>query len=371
MTSLYINGFKSIDNAIGQLIPFDMINILIGANTAGKTNVLLCLNLLKAIATGLMDHFTARNMTDRLLHFGHKVTKEMRIIACFDDEKAKQIYEYDVSLTYVNREIFNITNELITCKKYDETVVDQYSLRTRRYLKSGLLKNKKLPTVMIQKFLSNFHLYHIDDTSDSSAIRSRSLIENVHPIQSNASNLASFLKFLKDCEPYQVYYDRLLSIIRQILPDFGDFILKPSQYDAKYTTLSWFERKHPEHEFVSDDIPNGALRFIALATILLQPPNFMPSFLAIDELEMGLHPLALLYITDLIHRATEFSQVIITTQSPRLLDEFSPDQIFTVERGRDAQTTAITKPDEEKLSIWLEDYSLSELWEKNIIRAEP
>ncbi|MBV9576811.1 MAG: AAA family ATPase, partial [Gammaproteobacteria bacterium] len=104
-------------------------------------------------------------------------------------------------------------------------------------------------------------------------------------------------------------------------------------------------------------------RFICLATALLQPNP--PSTILIDEPELGLHPYAIEILAELIQAAAKKTQLIISTQSPALIDYFSPNDIIVVNRKNGA--SIFERFDTNALTAWLEDYSLGDLWRKNVV----
>lgn len=161
------------------------------------------------------------------------------------------------------------------------------------------------------------------------------------------------------------YYQRIVETIRQILPFFADFELAP---DYGKILLSWRERKS-DRIFNASQAADGMLRVMALVTLLLQPERDMPDVLIIDEPELGLHPHAINVIGGLIRSLSIKTQVIVATQSMSFIDCFEPRDIVVVER--DGRESLFHRLDEESLHDWLEDYSLSELWEKNVIGGRP
>ena len=113
------------------------------------------------------------------------------------------------------------------------------------------------------------------------------------------------------------------------------------------------------------------MRFMALATLLLQPPDLLPKFVVLDEPELGLHPAAIAELAAMVNMAAQKTQVLLATQSPRLVDEFSPDNVVIVERDENLHGSVFKKLDSEELAAWLNEYSLSELWEKNVLGGQP
>jgi predicted ATPase len=104
-----------------------------------------------------------------------------------------------------------------------------------------------------------------------------------------------------------------------------------------------------------------------LVTALLQPDP--PSTIIIDEPELGLHPYAITLLGSLVRSASKRMQVIISTQSVPLVNQFDIDNLVIVEHENDG--SIFKRCDENELNIWLEEYSVGELWEKNILGGRP
>jgi predicted ATPase len=155
------------------------------------------------------------------------------------------------------------------------------------------------------------------------------------------------------------------------MPQFGDFDLFPSQRNPNYITLNWRDKSNPQHLFGPHQISDGSLRFMCLATLLLQPPSLLPNVIVLDEPELGLHPSAITYFAGMVKAASQHAQIIIATQSPKLVDEFGLEHIVIVERNPLTNSSVFTRKNPDELQGWLEDYSLSELWEKNVIGGQP
>ncbi len=146
---------------------------------------------------------------------------------------------------------------------------------------------------------------------------------------------------------------------------FSDFELEPNYGSLM---LQWREIGTDE-VFSASQASDGFLRIVALVTLLLQPPNDLPNTLILDEPELGLHPSAINIIGGLIAAAAMNIQTIMATQSVLMVNCFAPQDIVVVERPGRAST--FRRLDPQKLNEWLSDYSLSELWEKNVIGGRP
>ncbi len=130
--------------------------------------------------------------------------------------------------------------------------------------------------------------------------------------------------------------------------------------------LRW-QSEGVDQTFIPGQISDGTLRFICLTTLLMQPD--LPSTIIIDEPELGLHPDALSLLASMLESVSTNTQVIISTQSDILVDQFKVDNLIVVDR-KDGQSV-FSKFKEEDLKNWLEDYTLVELWEKNVIGGKP
>lgn len=127
------------------------------------------------------------------------------------------------------------------------------------------------------------------------------------------------------------------------------------------------EAKDSDYKLWPSQLSDGSLRFICLATALLQPDP--PTTIIIDEPELGLHPYAITLLGGLLKSASERMQVIISTQSVPLVDQFELEDLIIVERDKDG--TKFKKLEIQEYEGWLEDYSTGELWEKNILGGRP
>jgi predicted ATPase len=171
-------------------------------------------------------------------------------------------------------------------------------------------------------------------------------------------------------DEYRSYYDRIVEKIRYILPQFGDFVLEPREINPATILLNWHEAAS-DYLFGPHQISDGALRFMALATLLLQPPERLPKIIIIDEPELGLHPQAIDLLGTMILSAGMHTQIIIATQSPRLLDSFSYEDVVVAEWNNADNYSVFRHLDESELSQWLDEYSLSQLWDKNVLGGQP
>ena len=162
-------------------------------------------------------------------------------------------------------------------------------------------------------------------------------------------------------------YKKIVDSIRLVMPFFDDFRLDVQKLgEAEKVRLSW-NQKGSDFPMQPYHLSDGAIRFICLATALLQPT--LPSIIIIDEPELGLHPAAIVVLAELIQHAAQRTQVIVATQSPALVDQFGIEDVIVMSREDGASTFQRLGKDD--FLVWLEDYSVGELWTKNVIAGGP
>ena len=336
ISKLTIKGYKSIRN----LEDFELrnINILIGPNGSGKSNFLSFFELLQAIAKekGLPNFYVERKGgAERFLYLGSKVTQSIKIELIMN------------SLPKYTKELSVTLNDKFTASTYISTVGWDHA-------------NVEIQD--IEKHFSGFIAYHFHDTSDFAALKRACSKRDYEYLRPDAGNLAAFLLFLR--KKHEKNYQYIREVIQLAAPFFDDFLLRDSLDNQDETLLEW-QQKGSDYPFHPSQISDGTLRFICLATALLQPNP--PSTILLDEPELGLHPYALAVLAGLIQKSSARTQVIISTQSAALIDHFKPEDIILVERKNDE--SIFDHPDTEKLKIWLEDYSLGDIWSRNIIEG--
>jgi predicted ATPase len=112
-------------------------------------------------------------------------------------------------------------------------------------------------------------------------------------------------------------------------------------------------------------LSDGTLRYLCLLAILCHPAP--PPFICIEEPELGLHPDVLPGLARLLVLSSEKTQLVVTTHSDILVDALSetPESVLTCEKGEEG--TRITRLDGTALRDWLKTYRLGQLWVKGKI----
>jgi predicted ATPase len=352
---LTIEGFKS----IRKLEDFELrpLNVLIGANGAGKSNFVGFFRLLREM---LDDHLQlalqiVEGGADACLYLGPKITERFAAKLYFGEVG----YEFALVPTPDNRLIFS----------EERAVVRGSPVDTDLFFGSGHseAKLRVYPGVEVTlSAVSSLFAYHFHDTSLNAAVRRpRALNDNEH-FRQNAENLAPFLYRIQQTHPTD--YQKIRDVVRLAAPFFDDFKLRPMPTSIDLIQLEWRQRGS-DYPFRANQLSDGTLRFICMATALLQPSR--PPTVLFDEPELGLHPYALTLLASLFKQAAQSqgTQVIVSTQSAPLLNEFAPEDIVVVERTNGEST--FRRLDSAHLSEWLEEYTMDELWRKNVLGGRP
>jgi predicted ATPase len=379
LKSIYLSGYKSIESLSGASIDFGDITVLLGANGVGKSNLVSFFSMLNYMMTGALQNFIAeRGYANAFLHFGGKTTREIVARIEFADDAATDRYEF--RLTHAAGDILIFTEETLTYHQHAST--KPFTLQLNPAVReSDLLAYVKSPSVqskgqqktaaVILNLLRNCRVFHFHDTSMNAKVRGQGYIEDNRYLNSDGGNLAAFLYRLKENPETNPYYEKIVRYIRGVMPQFGDFDLAPSERNSRYIELHWRDKRQGQYLFGPHQLSDGSLRFMCLATLLLQPPSLLPNVIILDEPELGLHPAAISYFAGMVKAASKNAQIVIATQSPRLVDEFELENIVVVERSRETDSSIFARKNADELQAWLEDYSLSELWEKNVIGGQP
>jgi predicted ATPase len=342
-----VRGYKSIASV--QKLVLGPINLVIGPNGSGKSNFIGVFSFMHEICEGRLNDFVRKSGgADQLLHFGSKVTNEIRIKISFQQE----VNQYELILKPTSDDNLFPAIELVSFwdRQYSRPITQ--SLNPRQNGQEAGISNPKTERIAswVRHRLGRWRLYHVHDTSITSPMRKTGKLNDNECLRPDGSNLAAFLFLLMKKHPNE--YSLIRRTIQRVAPFFDDFLLKPDPLNEETIRLSW-RHKNSDQYFSASSLSDGTLRFIALTTLPLQPEAFRPSVILVDEPELGLHPHAITLLSSMVKKVSQHTQVILSTQSSLLLDHFQPED------------------DPVRLSIWLEDYSLGQLWEKNELGGRP
>ncbi len=349
--NITITGYKSIKQMSLNLKP---INIFIGANGSGKSNFISYFKLVDYLFEQRLHNYTMQHNAEDLMFFGLKHTQEIKSeINCKDSKYSFSLQpRANGSLFLAEESCRNSKGEIV----YQKQNADE----------SELQRQESETTHIMCNHLHGFKFYHFHDTSETSPLRMKSYLEDNRSLAKDGANLSSILYLLKEKHPKS--FRRLEMVIQSVMPYFEKFYLEPSLLDTQKIELQWIDKNSPDKYFSAKDLSDGSIRFIALATLLMQPR--LPEQIIIDEPELGLHPLAISKLSGLIRSASNRDcQIIVATQSAELISNFDIEDIITVDKAHGESN--FKHLDKKGLEKWLQEYSLGELWNKSIINGQP
>jgi len=361
LKSLTVQGYKSIRD---QTLNLNRLNVLIGGNGVGKSNLIGVFKFLRDVYDGNLQTTVGRSGANALLHFGRKVTPSLSINTCFKEEGTTYENLYHIKLVPTDSDglIFALEDAgfhntgthpqpkwVHLGKGHNEALLAQGSTRIVNWVKDDM---------------ASYRVYHFHDTSEGALVKQTGMIDENHFLRADAGNLAAFLFWMKGKHP-----DRLQAIedvVRQITPFFERFELTPLRSNEEKIRLEWREIGS-ENYFNAHQFSDGTLRFICLATLLLQPD--LPRMVLLDEPELGLHPAAIVLLVELLRAASQRTQLLVSTQSVTLINQLDAQEVWVADRIEGA--TVFNHLAQHDLSQWLRDYALGELWEKNVLGGRP
>ena len=356
---IQIEGIKSIRE---MDLPLRKLNVLIGANGAGKSNLIGTFGLLSQLVEGRLQAAVARGGgAAALLHHGPKQTAEMRLALRF----GKNGYEARLAPAQGGGVFFE--NE--QCWYQGEGCDKPYQVHLGAgHAESHLPREArahpgKIATYVLD-ILRSWKIYHFHDTSPAAPVKEKGKLDDNAALRPDAANLAAFLHRLRVED--EGAYKRIVAAIQQVAPFFEDFELRADPLAPDRMQLEWRERGSDSY-FNAHALSDGTLRFVCLATLLLQPQP--PSLVLIDEPELGLHPFAITQLAAMLQSAATRTQVLVGTQSVTLVNQLDPADIIVVDRIDGPSKFRRIEPDE--VAAWADDYALGELWEKNVLGGRP
>jgi predicted ATPase len=365
-----INGFKSIRKATLDLKP---MNVLIGANGAGKSNFVSFFALAAASLDGfLTSYVNLYGGANAFLHQGARGTESIFWQLDVESEEGSGSLAQELSfkapdsLTYTPL----FAKEHANSTDWTTFVNDICAVRAAQGRSHGIK--------IYNGMKDGITVYHFHDTSIKGPLRGPADISATLRLDGAGSNLPAILfsyekaensgKLSSSTKAYSSgTFARISRTVRKFFPGFDKFVLAP-EADEQRILLRWRHRDS-DHIYGPHQLSDGTLRAIALITLLLQPKEDLPNLMVIDEPELGLHPVGMELIAELMLAASRHCQIIVSTQSTTMLDFFEPEHVVVVEAEKG--TSRFRRLDRRQLSRWLKSYSLSDLWRKNVVGGSP
>ena len=248
-----IRGFKSIASI--EKLELRPINVVIGANGSGKSNFIGAFEFIQEV----LEH-NLRQLCGRGGRRGKNPSLRL------EDHKGNRL-----------RPLFRGRRTISSSSNQPQ--LTNYSCAR------GNFKAGRAPLTSL-----HWRIYHFDDTSSSSPMRKTAKVDDNRFLRADGSNLPAYLYLLR--EKYHASYELIVRTVQQVAPFFDDFRLEPLELNPDSIKLEW-RHKRSDQYFDASSLSDGTLRFIALATLFLQPEQYRPSVILVDEPELGLHPYAL------------------------------------------------------------------------------
>lgn len=371
ISHIKLSGFKSIKD---MSLNLNNLNIFIGANGSGKSNFISFFQMLDFYLNndeGLSEFVGRNGGAHTLLHFGLAQTKTIVAELTFNTKAGSNLYGVELGSAIGDKLFFKDERVTFVSKKHptgqmiplgsggSQSRLLQITEADTEYTAYNLKKIRTIKSIM-----KKWGFYQFHNTTKDAYIRGASHINDSSYFRSDGGNLAAFLYLMRDRFP-QVYTS-IISVTKQIAP-YIDKISIEEEYASSFVRLKWTEKAGDAYSFDASQMSDGTLRALALVTLLMQPQK--PPMICIDEPELGLHPEAIMILGDLIKIASESTQIIISTQSTKLIDCFEPEDIIVVDRMNG--NTIYNRLEFEKYKTWFDDYSISETWDTNVFGGRP
>jgi len=347
---------------------FGMLNVIIGANASGKSNLFDVFALLKntpgqfdqpIIDSGcpLSEWFwkdeNENNNGSQEKNFSASLLVKLALSKPFyhylslskDSENSLSIEFEEINMYQEDHDIDDTENFICDSQN---NIADKTNLSQVR-----VFINPSDEKYEVAEFYKNIHIYSDWTLGRSSPIRQKQ-INSYYPskwLREDESNLCRVLLQIKK-EPKT--YERYLGYLKKCYDGIDDFEIKLYDDEMRIWLHEGKRRIHAAR------LSDGTLRYLMLMAVLCDPTP--PPVICIEEPETGLHPDLIHVIADALEYASQRTQVFATSHSVDMVDYFtqSPDVIHVCEKY-DGQTY-IERLDSEYIADWLEKYRLCELW---------
>ncbi|MGY2896458.1 AAA family ATPase [Deinococcus sp. UYEF24] len=356
LTRLRVKGFKSLRDVD---IEMTNLNVLIGANGAGKSNFISLFRLLNSMVEGRLQLSVARaGGAGVFLYTGEEPAERIQVTVAFGDNA------YTCTWLPTSDDNVVFEREAVFFAGYGTQKTVELGSGQRESLLRTPPANSYTIEGYVYRSLKSWKVYHFHDTSDDASVKRTGDLNDDIELNSDAGNLAAYLRRLQQHSPRN--YLAIRSTVRRVAPFFDDFLLRPTTQNDEKIRLEW-KTHGSDKPFLASQLSDGTLRFVCLATVLLQPNP--PDVILIDEPELGLHPYAIELLAGLLHTVSKTTQLIVSTQSVPLVNQIVPEDVIVVDR-HGAEST-LRRLSSKELEDWLADYSLGDLWEKGVFGGRP
>jgi len=378
---IQIEGYRSLKDVTwtpGKL------NVVIGPNASGKSNLLRALALLQRSALGkLPDDVRREGGMGAILWDGQVDSLAWSLMADpvehgGTDEQLAMAYNLRLSRLGMTS-AYRVENEVLAShaksghvvilsmrqplvSQIEEKPLSQYNYGPGWPEEQTTLSfmNSMTGPVLVGSFrdswLGSWQIFQDLQVGQDSEIRRPAISRLENRIVANGSNLVPFLHSLYSSNR-DFKNDVDMAMRAAFGDDFEELSFPPAADQLVQLRLRWRSLKNDQSAAALSD---GTLRFLLLVAILANPQP--GKLIAIDEPEAGLHPSMLPVVADLAYQAADRTQVVFSTHSPQFLDAFTNQPpTTTVAQWVDGETK-LNVLDGEDLERWLKEYSLGALF---------
>ncbi len=377
--------------------PLEPLNVLIGPNASGKSNLIEALSLLEAASddlqepirkgggvrdwlwkgaaktpTATLEVTVARPIIRRMplryrLSFNERVGRFTVVDEVIEDEKSRTVNEAP-SFYYRHNRLGSVINFVAPPDKDAITPPVRLPRRNRIEIRlkredvqhdQSILSQRRdsyaYPELWsVSRVFNHLRFYRgLNLGSDAPARLPQKPDLPQNYLLEDASNLSLVLSDLLN-QPTVKH--ELLERLRDFYPAVEDMVASVSGG----TVQLFFHEKGLSYPIPATRLSDGSLRYLCLLAVLCHPTP--PPVICIEEPELGLHPDAIPEVAKLLVDASSRSQLFVTTHSDVLVDALSdtPEAVVVCEKVEGA--TQLRRLDAEQLKPWLEQYRLGELW---------
>ena len=392
--NLEVEGYRSLKS---QTWSPGNLNVLIGPNASGKSNLLRVLETLSTAAKGGLGRYIQQEggmeplvwdgQTDRI-----RLRARMTPILPHGDA-VKDALTYQFTLARLGKSsTYRIDNEVLgnfyrvetgelpepfKLLERDPQHAVVYSMDKKRFEappasvpeEEALLSAAAGPFTAnrfvadFQMELADWKIYQDFHTHRDAQIRVPQVTRADSQVSADGQNLVSVLHSLYTSD--RDFENEIITAMRAAFgDDFEKLVFPPAADQRIQMRIRWRSLKREQS---AADLSDGTLRFLFLLAVLANPSP--PPLIAIDEPETGLHPSMLPIIAEYARDAANKAQVILTTHSPEFLDAFGDDVPTTTIVERQEGQTVLRVVSGDELSYWLGQYTLGELYRSKELEA--
>ena len=394
IVKLEVEGFRSLKSQ--SWCPGDL-NVLIGPNASGKSNLLRVLELLSIAAKGGLGQYVQREGGIESLVWDGQVNDirlraKMTPIQPFKDEvKDSLTYEfllarlgrsseyridYEILGNYYKVDMGE-ENEPFKLLERDGHHAVVYSMDLKRFEAppESVPEDEALLSIAAGPFtanryvanfqneLSDWKIYQGFHTHREAQIRAPQVTRSDTHVAADGQNLVTVLHSLYTSN--RDFENEINTAMKAAFgADFEKLVFPPAADQRIQMRIRWRSLKREQS---AADLSDGTLRFLFLLAVLANPTP--PALIAIDEPETGLHPSMFPIVAEYARDAANKSQVIMTTHSPEFLDAFGSEIPTTTVVERHEGQTRLRVVSGDELSYWLKQYTLGELYRSKELEA--